>query len=538
MPRKTLDNDPELLELMIRNDRDPIKNYQPFPTQKRCYASKARYRYIGGANRRGKTAHLCVELVASALRIHPNKTTLKNVTFLVLAPSREQLQDPWAKKLLDDCELPGFSGRPFLPSWEVKKVYYTHGAGKPTIRQIDLVNGNIIKFGVSKDVEGWKRKAGTQLFCILLDEGEGDENMVAELYPRLLDANKDPQIVKEAGGGWILWGATRTTQNQALTRFIENCESDDPACKDWEAFHFTDEDGTEIDKLERERMRSAFSGDDFDVRMSGKARYEDRLLIYAHLWDDERHLAKEDYVIKDDDNIWCAYDPGGAGKESHNSGLLFAAINKEEPTKLRMVKGILLNKTTLAYDMKRVAHFLQGRTLHGFVYDIACHKTDKGTGKSLDWQIKEQLLNDGVKVRRFMPCYNRHDPGIKRCQTYLEEGLIQLNPSKESGCLLLRGEILAYKSYEAGVYTGERGVVKVRDELVDCWRYIVNAINAGRNRLCWMPKPCGPTTNKYLPEPPIERPMEVLTVDQQNFKMQMERSARMAKYSVRPRMLN
>ena len=69
---------------------------------------------------------------------------------------------------------------------------------------------------MSKDPETWKRRAGQQLAWMLLDEAEGNMNLLNELYPRLLDANKDPEIVAQAGGGWLLWGATPTTANVAL----------------------------------------------------------------------------------------------------------------------------------------------------------------------------------------------------------------------------------------------------------------------------------------------------------------------------------
>lgn len=523
-------------------DDEPVKVIKPWPTQQRCYDSKARYRYIGGANRKGKTAWLCVELVASALRVHPNKSTSKNVTYLVLAPSREQLQDPWAKKLLDDCEIPGFDGIPFLAMEHIAhsrgrpQIFYTHGAGQPTLKQINLANGNVIKFGVSKDVEGWKRKAGTALFGIILDESEGDENMLNEMYPRLLDANKDPLIVAEAGGGWILWGATATTQNRALRKFIDNCDSQEKEHADWEAFHFTAEEGSKDDAAERERLRAAFTGDDYEVRMTGKARFEDRLLIYAHLWNEDIHMAKEDYIVKPDDNLWCAYDPGGAGRESHDTGIMFVAVNRERPKLLRIVKCMLSNKTTLSYDFQQIAHYLAGRTLQGLVYDIAGNKTEKITGKSLVTQMQEEIKRLEIKTRRLMACYNRHEPGIKRFQTYLEEGLIQANPSKPSGGLMFRQEVLGYRSYEPGVYQGNRGVVKMYDELVDCGRYIVMALNRGMTRIVYhADRGCGEPTITPTPlQPQKEAPWESMPEDQRNYQMQLERSARLTAKIRRP----
>ncbi len=517
-----LTDDVDALELQLAAALDPIRNYKPWPTQARCYASRARYRYIGGANRRGKTAHLAIELCASALRVHPTKTVTKNVTFLVLAPSREQLQDPWEKKLLKDCEFRGFEGRPMLPEGSIKKVWRTHGAGAPTLRQIDLKNGNTIKFGVSKDPESWKRKAGTNLFCILLDEGEGDVNLLAELYPRLLDANKDPEIVAQAGGGWLLWGATFTTRNAALRKFLENCKN--PEEPDWESFEFAENEGSENDQAERQRLRGAFSEDDYDLRMTGSARFMDRLLIYGRDFDESVHVAATDYTVQESDNLWCGYDPGGAGKESHDTGIMFAAINRESPRTLRIIKYIRLNRTTLGYDMKLIAHFLRGRALQAFVPDPAVNKTEKGSGKTIRQQIQEEMQKQKIVSHRgLVHVLNWHDPGIKRVKSYLEQRLIIFNPSKESGCQFAVGQMLSYSSYEAGVYQGIRGVVKVDDESCDTSRYLVMA------KPLWMPQPCGKPlwSGDEKPAPPIETVVP-LSPDQENYQLQLQRSARLA----------
>jgi hypothetical protein len=528
--------DEALLELRLRAKIDPVLGFKPWPTQTRCYTSKVRYRWIGGANRRGKSAMLAVEAAGAARRMHPTRTVNKPTTGLILAPSREQLQDPWEKKLLKDCELPGYAGRPLIPEWEVAKVYYTHGAGAPTLRQIDLKNGNIIRFGVSKDPESWKRRAGQQLAWIILDESEGNVNLLNELYPRLLDANKDPEIVAQAGGGWILWGATPTTANAALTKFISDC--DDPKLEDWEGFRLGDIDGDADDKRERERLRPAFSEDDYDLRMIGSQTFVDRLLIYGKQWNDKRIMRTTDYEVQPDDNLWCSYDPGGAGAESHDTGILFAAINQKEPTKLHFVQFIRLNRTILSYDFKRIAHYLKGRNLEGFVPDIATNKTEKATGKTIRQQIREEMQKQGIhSYRGIVTPYNRHDPGIRRVQTYLDEGLIDLSPSKESGCLTVRHQMLSYRSYEEGVYQGVRGVVKMDDEACDCVRYLICALNAGRTRLCYVPRGCGGPqwTTVERPTPPVET-VVTLTPDQANYQAQLERSRRLTAPMNRRRM--
>ncbi len=534
-------NDADLLELAIRQRLDPCLLYRPGPTIARFHASKARYRWIGGKNRGGKTTGLINEVVLCARRLHPTRTVTKNGVYLLLAPARDQLQDPWGVRLLEQSQLKGECyARPYIPPWEIKPdgIKYTHGGGRPTVKEIQLLNGHTIKFSVTKDVGTWKRKQGQNYLGIALDESEVSKDLIMEMYRGLLDSNSDDDIVREAGGGWLAWGATETTTNAPLQEFITLCEN--PEQNDWEGFRLTKDENPAIKAEEREKLRVAFTEEDYQVRMEGTEGYADRLAIYGKQWNDARHMRTTDYIVQPEDNLWCAYDPGGAGAESHDTGIVFAAINKAEPTKLRFVHCIKLNRTILSYDFKRIAHFLRGRTLEGFVPDIATNKTEKATGKTIRWQMKEEMSRQKIKsYRGIVTPMNRHDPGIKRVQTYLDENLIELNPSKESGCMLLRQQMLSYSSYEEGVYQGARGVVKKDDDLVDPLRYLIMAINAGRTRLCYVPRGCGEAqwSGAERPPPPIEI-IVPLTVDQENFQAQLERSRRIAGSVGRRRMRN
>lgn len=531
----------DLIELAIRQQQDPCLKYRPGPTITRFHASKARYRWIGGKNRGGKTTGLINEIVLCARRLHPTRTVSKNGVYLVLAPARDQLQDPWGVRLLEQSQLKGDCyGKPYIPPWEIKPdgIKYTHGGGRPTVKEIQLLNGHTLKFSVTKDVATWKRKQGQNYLGIVLDESEVQKDLITEMYRGLLDANSDDDIVREAGGGWMAWGATETTTNAPLQDFITLCE--DPEKTDWEAFRLVQDENPAIKGEERERLRVAFSEEDYKVRMEGTEGYADRLAIYGKQWNDERHMRSSDYIIKPDDNLWCAYDPGGAGAESHDTGILFAVINKEAPTKVRVVQCILLNRTILAYDFKRIVHWLRGRTLEGFIPDIATNKTEKATGKSIRWQMREEMIKQDIKCYRgIVSPMNRHDPGIRRVQTYLDENLIELNPSKESGCQLLRRQMLSYSSYEEGVYQGARGVVKKDDELVDDLRYLLMGMNAGRSRLCYVPRGCGEPqwASAERPPPPVVTIIP-LTQDQENFQAQLERSRRICAPMQRRRLRN
>lgn len=526
--------DEDLLELQLQQSIDPILNYKPSPTQKRCMASRARYRWIGGPNRGGKTAHVAVELAMCARRMHPTRTVTLDGTYLVLAPSREQLQDPWEKKLLKDCELRGFRGRPLIPEWEIKKVHYTHGAGAPTIKQIEMKNGHIIRFAVSKDVDSWKRQQGKAVLGIFPDESEANVQLMNEWYARLLDANDDPEINKQAGGGMILWGATQTTANPALGEFVRLCESLEPETNDWEAFRISPDEAV-VGREERERLKVAFSDEDYDVRMMGKAGFADRLLIYGKQWNDAVHVREADYEPEESDNLYVAYDPGGAGKESHDTGIMFAAVNKEQPMKLHIWQYLRLNRTTLGYDLKRIAHILRGRAIEAFIPDPNTDRADKGTGRTLWQQIREAMSVEKIHSHRgLIHVLGRHDPGIARTRKYLDDGNIDFSPSKATGCPFARQQIVGYRSFEPDIFQGARGVVKVDDEAPDCLRYIVMAKPRWMNRACGRPAWDG----AERPPPPKPVPAEPLTPDQQNYQLQLERSARMAASTLRRRLRN
>ncbi len=527
--------DEDLIELRLRQSLDPVYNYLPQPTQKRCLYSRSRYRWLGGPNRGGKTAHVAIELSMAARMIHPTRTVRSRpVSYLVLAPRREQLQDPWGKKLLKDCELRGFAGRPMIPDWDIEDVRYTHGAGAPTIKQIDMKCGHTIRFGISGTIDAWKGRQGQSLAAILPDESESNMQMMEEWYARLLDANDDPDLVRECGGGWILWGASQTTANPGLTRFVELCDNPAPEAADWEAFRIPAEESI-ISVAERERLKVAFDEEGYNVRMLGTAAYADRLLIYGKQWREHRHMFATDYQVQETDNIYIAYDPGGAGKESHDSGILFAAINKENPRKINAFRYVRLNRTTLGYDVTVMATILKGRPIEALIPDPAINKTEKGTGKSLRQQLREEMIKQKIVCHRgLIHVLNRHDPGIKRVQTYLERDLIGISPSRESGCQILRGQMLAYKSNEENVYHGANGVVKIDDEGPDCMRYLVMAKPFWANRPCGRPKWDG---DVIPPPPPLPEP-EILTQDQENFRTQLERSIRLTTPMMRRRIRN
>lgn len=427
----------------------------------------------------------------AALRRHPTRTvTSKNGLYLILAPSREQLADPWGKKVLKESELKGKQfAFPMIPKHEIEKVYFVHGAGAPTPKEIVLKNGHRIMFLVSGDPNVWERVQGKGMVLgIVIDEAAGNEQLISECAVRLLDANSDEGIRKEAGGGWLLWGATETSVNLGLAEFISKCEQE--AFPDFEGFRIQPGENPAISQDERDKMRPILGDEQFDIRMRGTGSALGSLLIFGPHWDEKRHVPPADYVPTPDDNLWVGYDPG-----TNFTGILIAAINRDDPRMVRVVKCWQPRRMTIDHDVTLIRDYLQGRHLECFVYDPAARKIEK-TGLSVIGQLSDKLRQARVRIHRGLNMgRNRHEDGIPVVRYYMKPGdrdtpYLSVNPSQESGCRLLVNQILQYRNEESPINVlGTEHVHKQNDHLVDALRYLLcerpGWVNRGLNPKLW-----------------------------------------------------
>ena len=255
-----------LAELAELNKENATMGYEPTLTQRIFRDSLVRYKLLTGPNRGGKTGHIAWEVSACAQQIHPMRTVKsKKGVYLVLAPSLEQLSDPWEKKLLKQSELAGeYKNVPLIPKSEIKKCYYSQSSSGKVIRKIEMKNGHDILLMPSGDPNVWKRIQGKSLLGVVLDENIGDINLIRELIFRLLDTNSDPDVVKESGGGWLCWGATDTEFNEGFAWFLERCE--DEKEKDFAAFWINPCENPAINQEEREKLRSILGEEQSSIR--------------------------------------------------------------------------------------------------------------------------------------------------------------------------------------------------------------------------------------------------------------------------------
>lgn len=476
--------------LAYRAARDPLASYVPGPTQLRCLRSQARYRWIGGPNRGGKTAHVATELAMAALRRHPTRSVhSKNGLYLVLAPSREQLADPWGKKLLKESELKGKCfGFPMIPKHEIAKFYTVHGAGAPVPKELVLKNGNRIMFMVAGDSNVWERVAGKGMVLgIAIDETAGNEQLLNECIVRLLDANSDADVQREAGGGWILWGATEADVNIALIEYIQKCES--PDFQEFEGFRVTADENPAISLDERNKISAILGEEQAKIRMAGTGSALGALAIYP-MFNPLRHVIEGDYEIQDDDNIWIGYDPG-----TNYTGIVLSVISKAMPYTARIIRCWQPRRQTIDGDVIAIRDFLKGRAVECFVYDPAARKIEK-TGTSVYGQLGEKLRLAKIQIRRGLAMgRNRHEDSIPVVRHYLDPDpknpaavpKILIHTTHDNGCRMLVSQMLQYRLRPNTDNTlGVENVYKENDHLVDALRYLVN------ERPMWVKRPENP----------------------------------------------
>jgi hypothetical protein len=482
--------DPVLMAkaVLIRRElEDPLLHYKPSPTQALFHHRTNRYTLVNAPTRAGKTACSAMDLAMCARRKHATKTvTCVNGTYLVFGTSREALRDNWYGKLRVASNLRGPAEKhPMIPSWEVFSEKFSGSGADRTIKEIVMRHpddpnkpGHRLLFAISGDPKTWRRLEGKdRVLGIYFDEVEGSRELFTECFRRVLETNAHEEIKAEAGGGFISWSGTETKENEVFKEWMAKCEEPEQY-PEYRLFKLSPSETGAISDEERQKMSMNLSKEDYDISMLGKGRYADRLLIYGRQLDPKRHLLETDYEPQPEDNLWVVYDPGF----DHKTGIAVVAIRPSKPNKLHFVRAWFHAKTTMGQDISVLRQYLRGRFIECFVADPASHKTEKGSGKKLITQIREELVRAGIKsMRGFRMPYNRHAPGIYDVRRFLDpvpgnpnaEPLLCFNSSRESGCMQMWTGLCAYKSHKEGQFQGTHGVVKKDDEAADLTRYIV-----------------------------------------------------------------
>ena len=523
------------LILEIRDQQDACAQFVPTPIQSTCQQSRARYRLLIGVNRGGKTSNNAYELAAAARRIHPTRTTSVNGLYLLFAPKRDQLNDPWAKKLLKDSELSNSSDPiPFIPDWEIEKISYTYGAGVPTIKEIELKNGNRIVCFPSDTPDVWKKIEGKGMVLgIVVDEAVGSSLFVAECATRLLDANSNPKVCAECGGGWMLWGATQNKDNPALDQLVDNITNYPEKYADFAVFRLTAGDNKAVSQVEREKLRLLMSEDDYKVRMEGTESVGGQMRVFPQ-WNDARHWITDPtriHIPSDTATFWVGYDPG-----SNLTGMVLACFEQSAPRAMRVVRCWQLARSTIENDILELRKYLRGRFIEGFIYDQSSRKIEK-TGDNVAHKLMRVLRTKAyaIKVCRGLTFgVSQYKASVPTLRQYLDPNprdplavpFLTVNGDPDSQCSVLRSQILFQHFTSNAHELKESAISKGNDHEVDALRYLCSVkpgwTNRGRNPCLWEPGEDPEDGCRH------ENAALVLSEEGMRMELQMQAGARMA----------
>lgn len=491
--------------LAARAAKDPLRSYKPGPTQTACLRCPAMVRLLQGPNRSGKTAHMLAEFALAARRRHPTRTTTVDGIYVLVAYSREQIRDVLHAKLCRRSELAGECfDEPMIPAHEIEKEYMM-GPGEPVCRGIKLKNGNRILFGLTGQKDSWKFIQGKgMILAIGVDEQAGTQRLIDESMSRLLDANNNPLVKREANGGWFMWSTSETLINDAWDR-LKNLALDPE--KAWPNggpafFSISPEENPAISAESREELRGLMSAEAYEIRMDGTGAARDSVMIYGRQWNDKRHLLPADYEPMGTDNLWLGFDPG----VDHPMGAVICALLEQSPFQMIVCQAWTYKGKHLLYDLELWRRWLRGRKLAGLVYDTNLKNRDRGGGPSVLDQMKTEMIRLGMTpLNGYWQSKKNHLPGINRVRYLLDPvpgdatatPLLVVNPSQASGGKLVRWQMVKYRGREAQEFTGDGGIIKTDDEIPDCLRYLAMA-KPGWNREF----ACGMPTMGTVPAPP------------------------------------
>ena len=449
---------------------DPVLHYTPPVTLGRASESKSRYIAVFTANQVGKTAWM-QWVAASVLRNkNANWVNTRPIRILLVIPSRAQAADVWGNRLLKACTLYGPYGKhPWIPNREIKKVTNSHSPAGPYPSKITMKNGNELVVILSGVPNSWKALEGMTFDMVIRDEVAGTENLGDEIQPRLLASRTRALNGEQPWGGVMLWSATETKYNEEWLAYKQRCMD---AIVDHVYFKPEPEEAAAyISMAAREEMRKSMSANSYKIRGAGSLDAGDLVRLFVKQWDDKRHLLPVDYEVRDDDNLIVGWDPG----VHHPTGIVIGALNREQPNQLKIVKCFRHTNETIHYDVECLHSFLLGRKISAFVYDWAAKNSHKHAPSLLHAMMAAMEGKGYTPMAGFIQADKRVEPGIDTVRHYLDPNpfdatvspLLTLNPSQDSGCQMLRSEIMGYCKTEPTA-TSPGKVVKKNDDVMDC----------------------------------------------------------------------
>jgi len=169
-----------LADLQIKHAGRAILEYRPLPAPGMFHQSQAKFRWIFGGNRSGKSeSNIGYDLCAFALGVHPFRETLKNAVIWAAANTW-----PLVGKLLWMEKI-----QRYMPAGQIVHPIVWHNKAEEIPKEVRLVNGNRIEFKAYE--QGRKSFEGRAIDAFYGDEQckNDSETIWTEIQARLMDRN-------------------------------------------------------------------------------------------------------------------------------------------------------------------------------------------------------------------------------------------------------------------------------------------------------------------------------------------------------------
>ncbi len=168
-----------LTDNMIRTAGEAILTYKPLPAMGSFHKSSAKYRWLLGGNRSGKSeSNIGFDLCSYALGVHPYRKTPKKAVIWCACDTWSLVGKLlWAEKI-----------QKYLPPGQISNIIW-HNKNADIPREIQLVNGNCIEF-LAYD-QGRRVFQGRSIDAFYGDEQckSDSEGIFIEIQARLMDKN-------------------------------------------------------------------------------------------------------------------------------------------------------------------------------------------------------------------------------------------------------------------------------------------------------------------------------------------------------------
>lgn len=483
---------PEALAEMDRILRlDPAwRFYRTFATenQRKVIESTALYLHIDKPNQVGGTLTMLVDAALYLKGIHPTKPRPReSMQLLFIVPRKAQMGSIFGKRLFKQSSLvttsPAFADilekEPYLADIGTLPLLLTEEQGV-RLEKTGSSMGRVVSkatipgpygddelfFFISGDDKAWLSIMGNNYHGVYRDESVAKgQNLMPELRTRV-GIHHDRHGVDRPGCGFIRWGCTTLAFSEELRDFVALCKAN---VEGHEQIRLTPADNPSISNKTREAQALGMSKAEADKRLWGTATAFDENLVLRV--DRALIMRKEPYIVKPDDNLWLAYDPGFRDP----CAIVLAAVPKNTKD-IIVIAYRSWSWGTTAEHVAAMAALLRGRLCVSIVCDPAIKRSSSVTGISNFAIFCEAVQTAGIRLNS-APCLgnNRYESGLPLLQTFLshQEGRALWFDRDGDGTeeALCQMEVFRFKEGATRVVL-EANIYQKNNQAVDAIRYL------------------------------------------------------------------